>query len=108
MVPRAALWQICYLKCDAAEWKQAIVENILSKTISNHGVDQVKLIRNRLQTMSDGLWRLVRDGSKPVATHAVFAATIHYPCLRLLTWWSATLLSIPRIRQFFAALGPIF
>jgi hypothetical protein len=28
--------------------------------------------------MSEGLWRLVRDGSKPVATHAVLAATIKY------------------------------
>jgi hypothetical protein len=31
-----------------------------------------------LHTLTDGLWRLVRDGSKPVATHAVLAATINY------------------------------
>ena len=28
--------------------------------------------------MTEDLWRLVRDGSKPVATHAVYAATTKY------------------------------
>ena len=64
---------------DAAEWKQAIeIENVLSKRSLTTASTKAALIRNRLQTMSDGLWRLVRDGSKPVATHAVFAATINY------------------------------
>jgi hypothetical protein len=64
---------------DAAGWKQAIqVENVLRKRSPTTAATKANLIRARLQTMTEGLWHLVRDGSKPVATHAVFAATIKY------------------------------
>ena len=63
----------------AAGWKQAIeVDNVLAKRSRTTASTKAGLIRARLQTMSEGLWHLVRDGSKPVATHAVFAATITY------------------------------
>ena len=64
---------------DAAGWKQAIeVDNVLAKRSPTTASTKATLIRARLQTMTEGLWRLVRDGSKPVATHAVFAATVKY------------------------------
>ena len=64
---------------DAAGWKQAIqVDNVLAKRSPTTASTKAALIRSRLQTMTEGLWRLVRDGSKPVATHAVFAATVKY------------------------------
>jgi hypothetical protein len=64
---------------DAAGWKRAIeVDNVLRKRSPTTASTKAILIRARLQTMGEGLWRLVRDGSKPVTTHAVFAVTIKY------------------------------
>jgi hypothetical protein len=64
---------------DSGGWKQAIeVDNLLRKRSPTTASTKAALIRARLQTMSEGLWRLVRDGSKPVTTHAVLAATIKY------------------------------
>ena len=64
---------------DAARWKQAIeIDNALAKRSRTTASTKAALIRARLQTMTEDLWRLVRDGSTPVATHAVFAATITY------------------------------
>ncbi len=40
-----------------------------------------RLIRQRLELMSGDLWRLVRDGSKTVATHACLAAAIKHSAL---------------------------
>lgn len=61
------------------DWKQAIeVENLLRKRSPTTASTAADLIRNRLNTMSAGLWKLVRDGSSPVATHAVFAATLKF------------------------------
>jgi len=61
------------------QWKTAIIEdNLLRKRSPSTASTQAGLIRARLQTMTDELWPLIRDGSKPVATHAVLAATIKY------------------------------
>ena len=83
MVPESRVVADLLLKeVDADGWKQAIeVENVLRKRSRATASTKAALIRNRLQTMTDDLWRLVRDGSKPVATHAVFAATINYSLL---------------------------
>ncbi len=80
MVPESRVVADLLLKrVDAAGWKQAIeVDNVLRKRSQTTAKSKAKLIRARLQTMTDGLWRLVRDGSKPVATHAAFAATAKY------------------------------
>ncbi|MFZ1537462.1 MAG: DUF1819 family protein [Chromatiaceae bacterium] len=80
MVPESRIVADLLLKgVDAAGWKQAIeVDNVLAKRSRTTASTKASLIRARLQTMSDGLWHMVRDGSKPVATHAVFAATITY------------------------------
>ncbi|WP_082657768.1 MULTISPECIES: BrxA family protein [unclassified Sphingopyxis] len=53
----------------AEKWKQAIeVENVLQKTSLGTAKRQASLIRTRLKTMTPDHWRLVRDGSKPLAT----------------------------------------
>lgn len=68
----------------APEWRRAIeVENVLQKTSIGTAKRQASLIKTRLKRMTPPLWALVRDGTKPVATQAVFAAAIaHSPLLR--------------------------
>lgn len=65
------------------DWKRAIEEdNVLQKRSPSTAMRQASLLRSRLLTMDPGLWRLVRDGSKETATHALFAAAIkHSPLL---------------------------
>ena len=80
MVPESRLVADLLLQgVDAAGWKQAIeVENRLRKRSPTTASTKAGLIRARLQTMTPSLWHLVRDGDKPVATQAVFAATLKY------------------------------
>ena len=80
MVPESRVVSDLLLRgVDADGWKQAIeVDNVLAKRSPTTASTKAVLIRARLQTMTEDLWRLARDGSKPVATHAVFAATIKY------------------------------
>ncbi|NJN64545.1 MAG: DUF1819 family protein [Acidobacteria bacterium] len=80
MVPESRVVADLLLKgVDAAAWKQAIeVDNVLAKRSRTTASTKAILIRARLRTMTEDLWRLARDGSRPVATHAVFAATINY------------------------------
>src|SRR5262245_3198613 len=62
---------------DAAGWKDAIVErNVLQAGSRATATRLTKLIRGRLETMGEELWRLVRDGKGDVATHAVLAAAV--------------------------------
>ena len=53
-------------------------ENVLQKRSPNTAMRQASLLRARLQTMTSELWRLVRDGSKDTATHALLAAAIKH------------------------------
>lgn len=80
MVPESRLVADLLLQgIDAIGWKQAIeVENRLRKRSPTTASTKAALIRARLQTMTPNLWHLVRDGDKPVATQAVFAATLKY------------------------------
>ena len=80
MVPESRIVADLLLKgVDATGWKQAIeVDNVLAKRSRTTASTKAVLIRARLRTMTEDLWRLARDGSRPVATHAVFAATITY------------------------------
>lgn len=80
MVPESRLVADLLLRgIDSAGWRQAIeVDNALAKRSPTTASTKAVLIRARLRTMTQDLWRLVRDGSKPVATQAVFAATITY------------------------------
>lgn len=64
-------------------WDHALVEqNVLQARNTRSALRIGRLVRQRLELMKPDLWRLVRDGSGPVATHAVFAAAIkHSPLL---------------------------
>ncbi len=64
-------------------WKEAIVnENILQARNPATAIRLGRLIRKRLELMDADLWRLIRDGSAVVATHAVLAAAVkHSPLL---------------------------
>ena len=57
-------------------------ENILQARNTVSALRIGRLVRQRLELMKPDLWRLVRDGSGPVATHAALAAAIkHSPLL---------------------------
>ena len=58
-------------------WKRAmLLENKLQSRTPATAKRLVRLIRNRLETMTPRLWMLIRDGHQIVATHACLAATI--------------------------------
>jgi hypothetical protein len=64
---------------DADGWKEAIEKrNVLKCHTLATATRLTKLIRGRLETMGEDLWRLVRDGKGSVATHAVLAAAIKH------------------------------
>lgn len=61
------------------EWRRAIEdENVLQKRSPGTAARQASLLRARLETMTPDLWRLVRDGSKETATHALLAAAVKH------------------------------
>lgn len=61
------------------EWQEAIFDKNLLQTRSQATATRLtRLIRKRLALMKPGLWKLVRDGSGIVATHAVLAASIKH------------------------------
>ena len=67
---------------DDATWKRAIVDdNILQTRNPETATRLARLIRARLVPIGPELWRLVRDGKGPVATHAVFAAAVKHSAL---------------------------
>ncbi len=80
MVPESRIIADLLLRgVDPPGWKQAIeVDNVLAKRSPTTASTKATLIRGRLRTLTPALWRLIRDGSKPVATHAVLAATVNY------------------------------
>jgi len=80
MVPESRIIADLLLRgVDPPGWKQAIeVDNVLAKRSPTTASTKATLIRGRLRTLPPALWRLIRDGSKPVATHAVLAATVNY------------------------------
>jgi hypothetical protein len=67
---------------DDTAWKRAIVDdNILQARNPESAKRLARLIRARLEPLGPELWRLVRDGKGPVATHAVFAAAVKHSAL---------------------------
>ena len=70
-------------KTDPTGWRQAIIEqNVLQARSPASAVRLTRLIRGRLETMDADLWRLVRDDTAIVATHAILAAAVkHSPLL---------------------------
>jgi len=67
---------------DEAGWRQAITkDNVLKAKNPATAKRLARLIRQRLETMSPELWRMVRDGTVIVTTHAVLAAAIKHSYL---------------------------
>ena len=64
---------------EGSDWDKQIRDlNVLQKRTAKTADSYANLARSRLQTMGADLWELVRDGSVPVATHAVLAATVKF------------------------------
>ncbi len=67
---------------DEAGWKQATLKDNLLKARNPETARRLaRLIRQRLETMLPDLWRIVRDGTLVVTTHAVLAAAIKHSSL---------------------------
>jgi len=68
---------------DKPAWDDAVLnKNVLQARSPETARRFARLIRGRLETMETDLWKLVRDGTGEVATHAVLAAAIkHSPLL---------------------------
>ena len=64
---------------DDEGWAEAIAQkNVLQARSPKTAKRLTLLIRGRLETMGEELWRLVRDGKGDVATHAVLAAAVKH------------------------------
>ena len=64
---------------DEAGWRKAIYEDNVLQARSPKTAKRLRtLIRNRLGTMNEELWRLVRDGTGDEATHACLAAAVKH------------------------------
>jgi hypothetical protein len=64
------------------EWKEAITnENVLKAKNPATAIRLARLIRQRLETTTFDHWRMVRDGTLVVATHAALAAAIKHSYL---------------------------
>lgn len=68
---------------EEASWHKAFVEqNVLQARNPLSAIRVGRLVRQRLELMKPDLWKLVKDGSGSVATHAVLAAAVkHSPLL---------------------------
>jgi len=83
-VPESRIIAGLLLKGDNAKaWEEAILkDNILQTRTAATAIRLSRLIRKRLELMKPALWRLVRDGTGTIATHAVLAAAVkHSPLL---------------------------
>jgi hypothetical protein len=67
---------------DEAGWKDALYHRNILQTRSARTAERLTLlVRGRLALMAADLWKLVRDGSGVVATHACLAAAIKHSVL---------------------------
>jgi len=58
-------------------WKEAILEGNALQMGSVVSIKRIsRLIRARLEPLGEGLWRMVRDGGRALATQAAFAGTV--------------------------------
>jgi len=64
---------------DDQSWTEKILhKNVLQARSPETATRLGRLVRQRLETMDADLWKLVRDGSQIVATHATLAAIIKH------------------------------
>jgi hypothetical protein len=69
-------------QADDDVWKAALgTDNLLQARSPATARRLARLIRNRLETMSPELWKLVKGGSSTVATHACLAAAVKHSAL---------------------------
>ncbi len=67
---------------DEPGWKEALYDqNVLQSRSPETARRLVLLLRGRLALMETELWKLVRDGSGTVATHACLAAAVKHSAL---------------------------
>ena len=67
---------------DEEGWRRAIYDENVLQTRSPKTAKRLRtLIRPRLQTMTEELWLLIRDGSMDEATHACLAAAVKHSAL---------------------------
>lgn len=58
-------------------WKEAILEENILQMDSIESIKRIsRLLRARLEPMGEGLWQMVRDGDRELATQAVFAGAV--------------------------------
>ncbi|TWU09952.1 DUF1819 family protein [Allorhodopirellula heiligendammensis] len=66
-------------QADDAAWKSAMGRDNLLQARSPATARRLsRMIRNRLETMTPDLWKLVRDGNSTAATHACLAAAVKH------------------------------
>lgn len=64
---------------DDKAWHQAIyVDNILQKKVPSTARRMTRLIRNRLDSMTPDLWKMIVDGTTEVAIQSLLAASIKH------------------------------
>lgn len=62
---------------DELEWKRQVKELNVLQMGSPHSVNRISLLlRARLEPLGPGLWEMVRDGDRILATQAVFAGAV--------------------------------
>lgn len=60
-------------------WKEAVVErNVLQMGRPVTIIRSANIIRARLEPLGEGLWAMVRDGGKTLATQAAFAGAVRH------------------------------
>lgn len=60
-------------------WTKTIVERNALQVASSVGVIRISnILRGRLEPLGESLWKMVRDGSKELATQAAMAGAIHH------------------------------
>jgi hypothetical protein len=69
-------------RLDATGWKEALYDqNVLQTRSPKTAARLTLLLRGRLSLMDADLWKLVRDGSRTVATQACLAAAVKHSAL---------------------------
>jgi hypothetical protein len=67
---------------DETGWKEALYDqNVLQARSPRTAERLALLLRGRLELMAADLWKLVRDGSGTIATHACLAAAVKHSAL---------------------------
>lgn len=64
---------------DETAWKKAVVEeNVLQVDSSIGVIRSANILRARLRPLGEGLWRMVRDGDRVVATQAALGGAVKH------------------------------